>query len=368
MKDVEKKRRRIIKRMIKMKDAEEKRKELIQEARHGKYTGPDIIIDLLEYLPFKDGWSIEMKTSSEASVIIKHEKPERPVINIWFCDKKSIINIDCRFNLPGNRIVRAETSVKYENIHEIIAIVKLLQTNVWDFGNVIRWTDKGIKINIEIEILFKHFLYIPKACLFTGSFNPPTAAHAEMAEAALNAENFTFFIYAASNHEFLQKKMKKLKNTKEAGIFSEKQRLRMLLLMTRDKPDVLVFGIEQGYTYDVLKAVQDRYSIDNLFFALGSDKLREIGRWGNHNSLLQEFSFYVVQRDEHREYIYEECRRLFKDTEYAVGIHANKHYDISATMVRRAIAEGKDYKEMVSPEVYHELQKIQFMEKTDTGI
>ena len=116
-----------------MKDAEGKRKELIQEARNGKYTEPDIIIDLLEYLPFKDGWNIEMKTSSEASVIIKHEKPERPVINIWFCDKKSIINIDCRFNLPGNRIVRAETSVKYENIHEIIAIVKLLQTNVWDF-------------------------------------------------------------------------------------------------------------------------------------------------------------------------------------------------------------------------------------------
>lgn len=358
-----------------MKDAEEKRKELMQEVirvygehektvsvyKNGKYIESGIITDLLEYLPFKDGWTIEMKISAATAITMKHENPGKPIINIWLHDAKLVI--DCRFNLPGNRIMESKIFVEYENIHEVIAIVKLLQADVWDFENVLCQTDKNAKISMEMDILFRCFLRIPKACLFTGAFNPPTAAHAEMAEAALKAEDFTFFIYAASNHAFLQKKMRKLKDSKDAGIFSEKQRLRMLLLMTRDKPDVLVFGIEQGYTYDVLKAVKSRYYIENLFFALGSDKLREIERWGHHNSLLREFSFYVVQRDEHREYIYEECRRLFKETEYAVGIHANKHYDISATMVRRAITEGKDYKEMVSPEVYNELQKIQFMEE-----
>lgn len=356
-----------------MKDAEEKRKEVIQEAmsllvehkynfKHDK-AAIILAVTLPEYLSFKDEWDVEMHFLFGIEFIIRHNNPDKPEIYIGFHDVLSDVKINCRFSLPGNRIIDAETLVNSENIHEIVAIIKLLQADVWDFENVLCQTDKNMKISMEMESLFKHFLHIPKACLFTGAFNPPTAAHAEMAEAALKAEDFTFFIYAASNHAFLQKKMRKLKDSKDAGIFSEKQRLRMLLLMTRDKPDVLVFGIEQGYTYDVLKAVKSRYYIENLFFALGSDKLREIERWGHHNGLLREFSFYVVQRDEHREYIYEECRRLFKETEYAVGIHANKHYDISATMVRRAITEGRDYKEMVSPEVYNELQKIQFMEE-----
>ena len=193
-----------------------------------------------------------------------------------------------------------------------------------------------------------------KSVLFTGAFNPPTIAHEHMIESALNNGDFDYVIFAISNQRFLDKKQAKLNDY----AYSEKDRLNMILEMTKFYPNVLVFGVEEGYTYDVLKAVKDFYNLEELYFALGSDKLEEIGRWGRHNLLLTEFCFYVLKRKDSLEYIESKCKELFKDTKYCIGTDNQKYKDISATLVRNLIKENKDFKDYVSKNVYKYLKSV----------
>lgn len=215
--------------------------------------------------------------------------------------------------------------VNIENIHEVCNAVKLF------FGKKMQRT-----------------------CLFTGAFNPPTLAHFHMADFAIKAGGFDYVIFATSNQKFLDKKQAKIGDY----AYSERERVQFLNAMLKDSPNALVFGIEEGYTYDVLCAVKAKYNPDVLFFALGSDKLKEIGRWGYHDKLLSEFGFYVLQREDGMDYIKQECDRLFHNTEYIIGKSNEKYKDISATQVRNAIKTGRAYKHLVTNSVYHTLQCV----------
>ena len=42
----------------------------------------------------------------------------------------------------------------------------------------------------------------------------------------------------------------------------------MMLEMTYENEKVLIFGIEQGYTYEVLTSVKNKYNIQTLYFWL----------------------------------------------------------------------------------------------------
>lgn len=194
-----------------------------------------------------------------------------------------------------------------------------------------------------------------KSVLFTGAFNPPHIGHFHMIESALN-KGFDYVIFALSNQKFLDKKAKK---TGEKIVFNEKQRLEMILQMTYDDPRVLIFGIEEGYTYDVLFAVKEKYKMNKLFFAMGSDKLSEIERWGHHDKLLVEFQFYVLLRgSDDKNSITNKCNRIFNKTKYIIGIDNDKYKDISSTKVRKAIEENREYSDIVHKNVYLVLKKI----------
>lgn len=193
-----------------------------------------------------------------------------------------------------------------------------------------------------------------KMCLFTGAFNPPTIAHYHMIESATNAGNFDYVVFACSNQKFLDKKQAKTHDT----AYSEEERIRFLLAMTRDCPNAIVFGAERGYTYDVLNDVNKKYQPKELYFALGSDKLKEIGRWGHHDLLLTKFCFYILQRADTMDYIKSKANELFNKTKYIVGTDNQKYKDVSATQVRNLIAHHETYKHLVTTNVYSELQKL----------
>lgn len=251
-------------------------------------------------------------------ITISISKDERTISIICKHDKYMIRKQE----KDGSSMFYAET---IEDIHKVCNAVKLF------FGNPMK-----------------------KACLFTGAFNPPTLAHFHMVDSAVDAGGFDYIIFAASNQKFLDKKQ-----AKSGGYaYSEKERMDLLNIMLKDVPNALVFGIEEGYTYNVLCAVNECYRPEELYFALGSDKLVEIDRWGYHDKLLKEFGFYVRQRQDDMDYIEEQCCMLFKDTKFIVGTCNEKYKDISATQVRDAITKGKTYKHLVTNSVYRKLQTI----------
>lgn len=201
------------------------------------------------------------------------------------------------------------------------------------------------------KIKMFHYNSPKRAVLFSGAFNPPTIAHYHVCESALNTGLFDFVIMATSNQSFLDKKQAKI------GGYSylEKDRLNMLIEMTYQNPQILVFGIEEGYTYDVLCAVKEFFSFKDMYFALGSDKLQEIGRWGRHNKLLKQFNFYILNRNDTIEYINEKCRELFSNVNYIIAENNDRYKDISATEVRRRIRANEDFSDLVHKNVYNYL-------------
>lgn len=206
--------------------------------------------------------------------------------------------------------------------------------------------DELYKVLNDTKIFFSG---VPKrAVLFTGAFNPPTIAHEHMIPSAVNHGNFDYIIFALSNQKFLDRKQAKAKDV----AYSEKDRLNMIVEMTWKYENVLVFGIEQGYTYQVLNAVKEFWNIPDLYFALGSDKLKEIERWGYNDKLLVEFCFYILQRNDSDSYVSRECNRIFSRTKYIVGKDNEMYKDISATLVRNKIKEQSDFSDLVSKDVY----------------
>lgn len=193
---------------------------------------------------------------------------------------------------------------------------------------------------------------VENMCLFTGSFNPPTIAHYHMIDFVMDAGEFDYIVFAAANDNFLGKKMKK----SGGKAFPVAIRIKLLLAMTRDYPNVIVYGEEAGYTYNMLCTVKERYNPGNLYFVLGSDKLKEIERWGYHDKLLSEFCFYVHQRNDSMEYIQNECSRIFANTKYVIGNDDGQYGGISATMVREKMEKGEDYSELVPFSIYEELE------------
>lgn len=228
------------------------------------------------------------------------------------------------------------------------------------YNDLYHGSDDGITFNENemyevINIIKMFYKGRPEyPVLFTGAFNPPTIAHYHMIESSISNGDFDYVIFALSNQKFLDKKQAKLNDK----AYTEQERLDMLLEMTWENENALIFGIEQGYTYNVLCAVKEKYKIEHLYFAMGSDKLQEISRWGYHDRLLTEFRFYVLIRgNDDIDLVTEKCNTIFCNTQYKVGEDNQDFKDISATKVRKAIKENKDFSNLVHPNVFKYLKK-----------
>ena len=101
------------------------------------------------------------------------------------------------------------------------------------------------ELHVVINIIKMFYLDtdIENAVLFSGAFNPPTIAHYNMIKSAQN-RNFDCIIMALSNNEFLKKKMSRATGIDKDMVFSEQQRLEMMLKMTKDIPNAFILGIE----------------------------------------------------------------------------------------------------------------------------
>lgn len=222
----------------------------------------------------------------------------------------------------------------------------------WKINNEYSPNELYIVVN-EIKMFY---MGKPKnAVLFTGAFCPPHIGHRGLIEQSIN-DGYDYSIVAVSSQEFVEKKFKKAHD--DSGIiFSEQERIDMMLALTYDIPNVLVYGAERGYTYEVLRDVKRKYSIDKLSFACGSDKLCEVNRWGYHDRLLVEFGFYVLQRgDDTLEDIDKKCRSLFG--RYKIVPKGPQYYDVSSTQIRKRMKDGADYKDLVTDKISDFLKKF----------
>ena len=132
-----------------------------------------------------------------------------------------------------------------------------------------------------------------------GSFNPPTVAHLELMQAAMEAVDACQGLFMPAAQPYVAKKMKKQRCPKDT--LSEALRLAMLESMCKRDERLAVSRVqmlsgEQGYDYEMLEAIQGEWPDAEIYFITGSDKLYILPLWHNIDKLLARFRILVAVR------------------------------------------------------------------------
>ena len=127
-----------------------------------------------------------------------------------------------------------------------------------------------------------------------GSFNPPTRAHLLLMETAIEAANACRGIFVPTAHDYVAKKMKRLKCPEDT--LSESVRLKMLESLCKTDCRLFVSTIQmrketRGYDFEMLEEIQSDFPDMEVYFVVGSDKLYIIPRWHRIDELLQKSDF-----------------------------------------------------------------------------
>jgi len=128
--------------------------------------------------------------------------------------------------------------------------------------------------------------------IFGGAFNPPTRAHLEIYRHVRKHVLFRKFIFLPVSSLYTKR-----------SLASNQHRYQMLKLLVEGLEDVEVSTLEledTDYlgTYQSLIRIQEHYPKEELAFLIGADNLTKLHKWINARSLVAEFKFIVINRNQ----------------------------------------------------------------------
>jgi nicotinate-nucleotide adenylyltransferase len=184
--------------------------------------------------------------------------------------------------------------------------------------------------------------------IFGGSFNPIHAAHlilAERARAERDLQKVLFIPAGSPPHK------------PPRPLAPAEHRLRMVELAVRDNPAFEADPIElerrgPSYTLRTVRELQERYAGQTrLFLIVGGDSVHELPTWWRADELVREIELVALRRPGYE--LGEDLRRLAghyggdwarRTRELAVEAPL---LEISATDIRRRVAEGRTIRYLV---------------------
>jgi nicotinate-nucleotide adenylyltransferase len=179
-----------------------------------------------------------------------------------------------------------------------------------------------------------------KIGLFFGSFNPVHIGHLIIAEFMATHTDLQKVWMVVSPHN--PHKPKK-------SLARDYDRLHLVDLAVSDNARIEPSGVEFGlpkpsYTIDTLAFLKEKYPEHSFSLIMGGDNLATLQTWKNAEIILRDYQIYVYNRPS-----------------YALGelaTHPNVHLfdapllEISATMVRTWIKEGKSVRYLLPEPVF----------------
>lgn len=192
-----------------------------------------------------------------------------------------------------------------------------------------------------------------------GSFNPPTIAHLVLANITKTMVNADLVLLVPARLSY----MTEWKKYQDSDILSDDIRIQALTTLENDWMKIdrcELDGTVSGTSYDTLVYIKDKYHTQQVYFAIGSDKLEEIPRWYNSEQLLKDNKFVVIKRNN------DDIEGILETNPFLKSYKASfiictesdeETQDISSTKVRNEIEKGNydKVKEMVPDTVYQVL-------------
>jgi nicotinate-nucleotide adenylyltransferase len=182
-----------------------------------------------------------------------------------------------------------------------------------------------------------------KTVVFGGSFDPVHVGHLSLALEVLRAGLAGEVWFMVSPHN---------PHKEENRLSDENVRLEMVRMaidgMDGMKACDFEFSLPRpSYTINTLSALEEAYPDREFVLLVGADNWAKFDRWYRHEEILSRYGIIVYPRDN------SDVPQL---PENVVWLPA-RLYDISSTMIREAVAEGRDISEWVSPSVEEYIKK-----------
>ena len=176
-------------------------------------------------------------------------------------------------------------------------------------------------------------------CLYGGTFDPPHLGHLAIAEYIrdnLNIETVIFIPAYIAPHKI------------KYSVSSVEDRLKMLQLTISDHSGLQISKVEiqrkgVSYSIDTIRQIKEEMDIrsKDLYLLIGADSLLEFHTWRDPDKILEESSVLVAGRPGF------DIREISEEFRNKIQMVSAPLIDISATMIRRRIREGKSIRSLV---------------------
>jgi nicotinate-nucleotide adenylyltransferase len=177
--------------------------------------------------------------------------------------------------------------------------------------------------------------------LYFGSFNPIHIGHMIIASGALDLSGADGLWWVVSPHNPFKSK---------EGLMDENVRLNLVRQSVASDPRFTVCDIEfslprPGYTIHTLDALTEAFPDIRFSLLIGSDNVPGFSQWREAASLMRDYTIYVYPRETHPD----------KSPEPFVWLDLNR-WDISSTLIRELISQGRSIRYLVPEPVWKHLQ------------
>jgi len=191
-----------------------------------------------------------------------------------------------------------------------------------------------------------------KIGLFFGSFNPIHIGHLAIANYLVEYSEIDKLWFVVTPCSPFKKKKKML---------DDYHRVHLVQCAVENDPRFKVCDIElklpkPSYTIDTLTYLHETYPDKEFYIIMGSDNLKSINKWKNYEMIFENYPILVYPRPDYDVHI--------EDYPSAhIQIIKAPHMEISSSFIRRAIADGKDVRYFLFPEVFRYMDEMNFYKK-----
>ena len=187
-----------------------------------------------------------------------------------------------------------------------------------------------------------------KTGLFFGSFNPLHIGHMTIAQYLVEFTDLEQVWFVVSPQNPFKEK---------SSLLDQHHRLMMVRIATEDHPQFQASDIEfnlsqPSYTVDSLTYLKEKYPKHNFALIMGGDNLNSFHKWKNYERILEEHELYVYPRPESKDCALASHKK--------VRVTLAPLMDISASFIRKSIADKKDISYFLLPKVWQYMDEMNF--------
>lgn len=182
-----------------------------------------------------------------------------------------------------------------------------------------------------------------KILIFGGTFNPIHNGHLILAEHCINEEGFDKVVFIPTMNPYY-------KDTLDFDT-----RLKMLKMAIKDNDKFAYSSIEKRYNlegklYLILEKISE-LSDDDITILIGSDSLMNLDWWYKIDEILKKYKILVLKRDDEDKAISIKIAEYKEKYGADIKVLNNKRVEISSSMIREMIKNGKSIKYLVRDDV-----------------